>query len=149
PGFGDGIQLMKAGVMEIADIYCLNKADLSGADQLRGDLRGFIASLHKRPWAPPLVATVATTGQGVGDLWEAVERHRARIADLPEAEGRRSQRLCDEAAELVGGWARRQAVRILEEDSSLRGELEAGNDPQAVLARLAGRLRWPGPGGTG
>jgi len=148
PGFGDGIQLMKAGVMEIADIYCLNKADLSGADQLRGDLRGFIASLHKRPWPPPLVATVATTGQGVGDLWEAVERHRAQLADFPEAEGRRSKRLCDEAAELVAGWARLQAGRILREDSSLRQELEADNDPQAVLARLAERLRWTGPGGT-
>ncbi len=81
PGFGDGIQAAKAGIIEIADIFVVNKADRDGADQVVRDLR-YMQSLGGRhsdagAWRPPIVKTVAARGEGVDDVIAAIEKHRS------------------------------------------------------------------------
>jgi LAO/AO transport system kinase len=79
PGTGDDVQALKAGIMEIADIFVVNKADREGADRLVSSVESNLA-LHAYAdgeWRPPIVKTVATTGQGVAELVEAIARFRA------------------------------------------------------------------------
>jgi LAO/AO transport system kinase len=95
---GDGIQAAKAGILEIGDLYVVNKADRDGADQVRRDLRTMLA-LAERPqdgWRPPIVQTVASTGQGVDEVVEKIEAHRAWLESSGELRNRRVRRARDE-----------------------------------------------------
>jgi LAO/AO transport system kinase len=79
PGLGDTIQSMKAGVMEIADLYVVNKADRSGADELANEVTVRVeqdAQIRKAVWKPPVVKTIALENQGTNSLMEAIEEHR-------------------------------------------------------------------------
>ena len=89
PGLGDDIQTFKAGVMEIADVYVINKADRAGADRVEQEVAAML-SLASRPdgWRPPIVKTVATTGQGVAELLQALDQFHA-FSKGGEAAGRR------------------------------------------------------------
>jgi LAO/AO transport system kinase len=98
PGMGDGIQAAKAGILEIGDLYVVNKADRDGADQVRRDLRSMLA-LAERPegaWKPPIVKTVAHRGEGLDEVVTEIERHRAWLAAEGELERRRTRRARDE-----------------------------------------------------
>ena len=79
PGMGDGIQAAKAGILEIGDVYVVNKADRDGVEQVRRDLRNMLglAERDDEDWKPPIVLTVAQTGQGVDDVVDAIDKHRA------------------------------------------------------------------------
>ena len=79
PGTGDEVQALKAGIMEIADIFVVNKADREGADRLVSAVESNLALHHYADgeWRPPIVKTVATTGQGIPELVEAIEQFRA------------------------------------------------------------------------
>jgi LAO/AO transport system kinase len=103
PGMGDGIQAAKAGILEIGDIYVVNKADRDGADrdgadQVRRDLRNMIALAERDDdaWKPPIVQTVAQTGQGVDEVVEKIDAHRAWMARAGELDRRRVRRARDE-----------------------------------------------------
>ena len=79
PGSGDAIQSMKAGVMEIADIYAINKADREGMEQIFGDVKTRAdqdLSIRKADWKPPVLRTVAINNQGITELVDAIEAHR-------------------------------------------------------------------------
>jgi GTPase len=98
PGMGDGIQAAKAGILEIGDLFVVNKADRDGAEQVRRDLRNMIG-LADRPeesWKPPIVLTVAQTGQGVDEVVEKIDEHRAWLESSGELERRRVRRARDE-----------------------------------------------------
>ena len=98
PGMGDGVQAAKAGILEIGDVYVVNKADRDGAEQVRRELRTMI-SLADRPegsWKPPIVLTVAQVGQGVDEVVEAIDEHRAWMESSGELERRRVRRARDE-----------------------------------------------------
>jgi len=81
PGLGDDIQAIKAGVLEIADVFVVNKADREGADKTRRELETMISMNAYAPgdWVPPVALTVARTGEGVGELLERVEAHREYV----------------------------------------------------------------------
>jgi LAO/AO transport system kinase len=98
PGMGDGIQAAKAGILEIGDIYVVNKADRDGADQVRRDLRNMIALAERgeQAWRPPIVQTVAQTGQGVDEVVEKIDEHRAWMETSGELDLRRVRRARDE-----------------------------------------------------
>jgi LAO/AO transport system kinase len=81
PGWGDAVQVAKAGFLEIADIFVVNKADRDGADVAVRDLQSMLELAPHSGWTPPVIETVATTGSGVGDLWNAVKRHRAHLVE--------------------------------------------------------------------
>ncbi|HLL09281.1 MAG TPA: methylmalonyl Co-A mutase-associated GTPase MeaB [Nocardioidaceae bacterium] len=98
PGMGDGIQAAKAGILEIGDVYVVNKADRDGAGQVVKDLRSML-SLSPRAagaWRPRIVSTVAHTGTGIADVVAAIEAHREWSAESGELERRRRRRARDE-----------------------------------------------------
>lgn len=125
PGLGDTVQTLKAGVLEIADVFAVNKADRPDAERTVAELRALLRLLPASGWEPPVVATVATTGEGVASLLEAVERHRAYQETSGLLEARRRQRV------------RSEILRVAE--ARLRAELLArsGTDLDELAARVA------------
>jgi LAO/AO transport system kinase len=96
PGMGDGIQAAKAGILEIADIFVVNKADREGADQTVREIK-YLISLGRRgnvgpSWRPPVICTVATKADGIDELAGAIEQHRAWMRDHGELDARRQRR---------------------------------------------------------
>ncbi|HEX2193042.1 MAG TPA: methylmalonyl Co-A mutase-associated GTPase MeaB [Acidimicrobiales bacterium] len=77
PGWGDDLQAEKAGLLEVADVFVVNKADRSGAAEARAQLEHMLSLADTGAWRPPVVEATATTGAGVPELWGAVVRHRA------------------------------------------------------------------------
>jgi LAO/AO transport system kinase len=98
PGMGDGIQAAKAGILEIGDIYVINKADRDGADQVRRDLRAMLSLAERLEggWRPPIVKTVAQNGEGIEEVVEKIDAHREWMADRGELSVRRRRRARDE-----------------------------------------------------
>jgi LAO/AO transport system kinase len=105
PGMGDGIQAAKAGILEVADIFVVNKADREGADQAVRDLKHMISlGCREREgpsWRPPIVRTVATSAGGVEELVGAIEEHRAWMLGHGELEVRRQRRAEAEVEAIV------------------------------------------------
>jgi LAO/AO transport system kinase len=104
PGMGDGIQAAKAGILEVADVFVVNKADRDGTDQVVRDLR-FMQSLGiqspsqakvEGKWVAPIIKTVASRGEGADEVVEAIERHGAWLAATGQLEVRRRRRAADE-----------------------------------------------------
>ena len=93
PGWGDGIQASKAGLLEIADLLVVNKADLAGADEVERDLTLMLELGGPVAWRPPIVRTSAVEHTGVTDLWDAVLRHRDWLANDHRGDDRRRQQL--------------------------------------------------------
>ena len=98
PGWGDEVQANKAGLMEVADIFVINKADKAGLESTRRDLEGALASLPPER-RPQVLETVATEGKGAADLWQAIKEHRAAITASGEL---RQRRLAQVRSELKG-----------------------------------------------
>ena len=113
PGWGDSVQANKAGLMEIADIFVINKADRKGVEETRRDIEQMIelGDHDADTWIPPIVATVGNTGQGVAHLWDEVVHHRETIEASGELARRREFRLREELREIV---ARRLELRARE-----------------------------------
>ena len=144
PGLGDGVQMIKAGIMEIADVFVVNKADLPGAQKTVQEIRSMLSMGPKLSWRPPIVSAVATREEGVEELFEAVEQHRAHTEASGEARRRTEARLKDEAADLVGEWARAEARHLLEREPDLAARLLRDRTPYAaaeeILTRRGARL---------
>lgn len=107
PGMGDGIQAIKAGLLEVGDIFVINKADRDGAEATHNDLQGMIALSHQkyeqRQWEPPIVKTQALQGEGLAELLEETERHRKIVQKGPAGIGfeKRKERLREILAEML------------------------------------------------
>jgi len=104
PGLGDVIQSMKAGIMEIADIYVINKCDRPGADQLFSEVRYRVdqdASIKDRTWVPPVVRTVAVEGKGEDDLIEAIDAHRTYLEQSGKLLEKRRERTREETLQMI------------------------------------------------
>jgi LAO/AO transport system kinase len=124
PGAGDEVQALKAGLMEIADLYVLNKADSAGLAELRSQIKAEVSARSGREWTPAMVETVASRGTGVAELISALTAHRDQLRS-----GQGSARLNDAA--------RAEALRIAHAELGVALDAEAGD----VLAALdAGRL---------
>jgi LAO/AO transport system ATPase len=110
PGMGDGIQAAKAGILEIADVFVVNKADRDGADQVARDLR-YMLSLggrHSAPgaWRPPIVKTVASRAEGIDDMLAVLAKHRDWLASSGEYGRRRQERAAAEIEAIAVGEVR-------------------------------------------
>jgi LAO/AO transport system kinase len=104
PGMGDGIQAAKAGILEVADLYVVNKADRDGAAQTVRDLRSMLtlgAKRSKEDWTPPILSTVASRSEGIADLVAALDSHRAWLDSSGQLDARRRRRIADEIETLV------------------------------------------------
>jgi len=103
PGWGDSVQANKAGLMEIGDVFAINKSDRAGADQTRKDLMQMLdlSDLPEGAWRPPIVSTVGTDGTGVAELWDAVLAHREFAEQHGELARRRAFRAREELREII------------------------------------------------
>ena len=103
PGWGDSVQANKAGLMEIADVFVINKSDRSGADETRRDLEQMLELSHlaEDAWRPPILMTVATTGIGVPDVWTAVQEHREHAQRTGVLDRRRAFRAREELRAII------------------------------------------------
>jgi len=110
PGMGDDVQIMKAGIMEIADIFVVNKADREGADKIVAEVNLMLDIAGERSWRPPVLKAIAESGQGVDDIIRTVEEHRLYLQKSEEGKKRRSSRIRHEVEEIL----RRDIARIVE-----------------------------------
>jgi LAO/AO transport system kinase len=149
PGMGDAIQAAKAGILEVADVFAVNKADRPQAQQTVRDLRNMIAlgdSGAGSPgdrWKTPIVSTVATTGEGIGELTGKIDAHWAWLSSSGEREQGRLARATEEVAAIAVAAVRRRMTRLpggagLDE---LAGRVAAGElDAYTAADRLIGAL---------
>jgi LAO/AO transport system kinase len=145
PGLGDGIQAAKAGLLEVGDIYVVNKADREGADQVVRDLRSMVRLVERQPgdWRQPIVTTVASRGEGIGELVEEIAKHRGWLAASGELDRRRHRRVRDEI-EAIAMTALRERFGDLHGDARLdmladkvlAGELDPYAAADEVIAAL-------------
>jgi LAO/AO transport system kinase len=114
PGWGDSVQANKAGLMEIADVFVINKADRKGVDETRRDLEQMLdlSDLSAGAWRPPILATVASTGEGVAELWDEIGRHRSHAESSGILAERRTFRMREELREIVAQRLRDRAREL-------------------------------------
>ncbi|EME97857.1 methylmalonyl Co-A mutase-associated GTPase MeaB [Streptomyces mobaraensis NBRC 13819 = DSM 40847] len=128
PGMGDGIQAAKAGILEIGDVYVVNKADRDGADATARELNHMLGLGEARKpgdWRPPIVKTVAARGEGTDEVVEALEKHRAWMEENGVLAERRAARVAHEI-ERIAVTALRSRI----------GDLRGGRDVGALAARV-------------
>jgi LAO/AO transport system kinase len=140
PGMGDSIQAAKAGILEIADIFVVNKADRDGAQQTIRDLRNMIALAGgTEGWKPPIVSTVAVRGEGVGDVVEQLGKHLAWMEAGGELQRRRWARVRDEI-ETIAVTALRERIGDLHGNQRLdvlaEKVLDGACDPYSAADEL-------------
>jgi len=122
PGWGDSVQAAKAGLMEVADVFAINKADRPGVEDTRRDLQQMLelsaetAGPGSAGWDVPIVGTVGTTGTGIVELWAAITAHREHITDAGVLEQRRRFRLGEELREIVARRLEHRARELCTEE---------------------------------
>ncbi|MFF1795461.1 methylmalonyl Co-A mutase-associated GTPase MeaB [Kitasatospora sp. NBC_01246] len=146
PGMGDGIQAAKAGILEIGDVFVVNKADRDGADATARELNHMLGLGETREagdWRPPIVKTVAARGEGVDEVVEALEKHRAWLEEHGELAVRRRRRAGDEI-EAIALAALRSRIGDLHGDrhlATLAERVVAGElDPYGAADELVAGL---------
>jgi LAO/AO transport system kinase len=145
PGWGDAMQANKAGLLEIADLFVVNKADRPGVHEARRDLQQMLDLSAPSDWRPPVLSTVASTGEGVEELWAAIARHRSHLESSGALERRREERLSQELRRVLtarvladvralsAGESFEDAVRAISE-----GKLDPYRAAADLLAARAG-----------
>ncbi|MGZ5353139.1 MAG: methylmalonyl Co-A mutase-associated GTPase MeaB [Actinomycetota bacterium] len=140
PGWGDHVQVAKAGLLEIADVFVVNKADREGADTSVRDLQQMIRMGSEQAWTPPVLTTSAVEGEGIAELWEAVEAHRQHLEATGALERGRRSRLLREVESLTAERLRGTIRELLDSDVSLVDDLaERRIDPYRAAAILMER----------
>lgn len=140
PTMGDEIQAMKAGVMEIADLFVVNKADLAGKDKAMSDLKsalGLGRTHEPQPWEPPVLATSAISGEGVGELVAALDAHAAYLKESGEGRRRLKQQHKEEVSLYVSRRVYQDALAHL--DGYLDDLADHKTDPTTVGGALLRR----------
>ena len=133
PAGGDEVQSLKAGLMEVAQVLVVNKADLAGADTAAAQLRSLLALAGDRPWTPPILKAVAKSGEGVAELADAVDRHQAHLRGSPHAAEARLELARAQVIALARAALHRQALA----GAGRAGVLDA------LAAEVAARRRDP------
>jgi LAO/AO transport system kinase len=146
PHLGDEVQTMKAGLFEIADVFCVNKTDLPGAELAKRDLADLVSlGPSARGWAPAIVGTSTTAPSGIDELWSAVEAHERFLDTSGERSAGERSRLAAEIVGLVRDRVGRDLTRQLGEDPSLRQLLDRvvarTLDPRTAAEQLFRGLR--------
>jgi LAO/AO transport system kinase len=136
PESGDAVQAMKAGLLEIADVFAVNKADRPGADRLARDLEQSIALDEREGWVPRVICASAIEGSGIAEVAAAVAEHRAWLTG-PGAAAWRDRRTTGRIRrflDLVAGAGRARALAAL--DGPIGDALRAGLDPRLAVLEL-------------
>ncbi|MET0468567.1 MAG: methylmalonyl Co-A mutase-associated GTPase MeaB [Aeromicrobium sp.] len=145
PGMGDGIQAAKAGILEIGDLFVVNKADRDGAESTRRELRSVIAMTDRADgaWKPPILLTTATSGEGVDEVVEAISTHHRHLRESGELDRRRLARVRRENEALALAEVRSRFAHLSGDArlDTLAGQVLAGRtDPFAAADTLVETL---------
>jgi LAO/AO transport system kinase len=141
PGWGDHVQVAKAGILEVADVFVVNKSDREGAGASVRDLQQMIRMGSERAWTPPVVATSTVEGEGIAELWEAIDEHRRHLEATGALERGRRARLLREVESLTAERLRGSIRELLDSDVSLVDDLtERRIDPYRAAAILMERV---------
>jgi LAO/AO transport system kinase len=144
PGLGDDIQAIKAGILEIGDVFVVNKADRDGSDKAVAELTMMLDLSHPASWRPPILRTVAPRAEGIVEAIEAVEKHAAHLAASGEGSERRRRRARARLLDLLEERFRRTVESRAPEAEGLEEAvgkvLERREDPYAASRRLYERL---------
>lgn len=143
PGWGDSVQAAKAGLLEIGDIFVVNKADRQGVHETLRDLSQMLELGGKPDWQPPVVATVALTGEGIEELWNAIGDHRQYAESSGKLAETRRQRLIGEMeSALLAGMRRRVRSSVSAETwAEFTGQVARRNlSPWSAAAQLLRRI---------
>ena len=150
PGSGDSIQALKAGVMEIPDVIVINKADHPATRTMRSEIRSILSLGERREWKPPIVETEAINGDGVGDLWDAVTRHREHLQADGGLAARRRRSVEHEVIAVAVSQVRRRLLQAIERDDDVKRLLDDVNerrvDPLTATREIADRVLRMQPG---
>lgn len=141
PGWGDAVQANKAGLLEIADLFVINKADRPGARETKRDLELMLDLSAPGDWRPPIVSTVAQTGDGVDELWAVITEHRHHLIEVGELEVIRRRRLERELRQILAVRVDARVARATDSDrfeSMVKAMLAGKLDPYAAADRLLG-----------
>ena len=139
PGWGDGIQAAKAGILEIGDVFVVNKADRIGVRDTVADLRMMLQLGGHREWSPPIIETVASSGDGIDRVLEAITAHRAHLESTGDLEqGRRLRRISELEAALATAYRRLAGESIMARSGEALAEAVAGGDidPWSAASRM-------------
>jgi LAO/AO transport system kinase len=130
PGWGDAVQASKAGLLEIADVFVVNKSDRPGVDEARRDLDHMLdlAELADETWRPPIIATVASENTGIGDVADAIDAHRSWLTESGKLGKKRTARLREELTSIL-------SERLVERVKALRSGAEFERLQASVAAR--------------
>lgn len=132
PEAGDSIQALKAGVMEIADLYVVNKADRDGADQMAASVTAMLQmSLTTPEWVPPVTLTAAHIGRGIEELWSKLQKHRAYLENSGNLSKRRGEHRTQEFLEVIEEELVRRLRRLVQTDPALLARLERVSSREA------------------
>lgn len=124
PGSGDDIQAIKSGIMEIGDIFVVNKGDLPGANKSAAEITASLELNHfETDWRPPVILSIAETGQGIDELWQSAKEHRQFLLDANLLDERRGKRIRAELSEIVADIARRNLASSMNSEN-VRGILD-------------------------
>jgi LAO/AO transport system kinase len=147
PGLGDDIQAIKAGILEIADVFVINKADREGVDRTVRDLEMMLSIGEHGAWVPPVLKTVASREEGIDQVLADVERHRRHLADSGEMEARRRSHLRLRVETILKERVVAAADQVLGLEREIERGFEQRLDPYAVADRLfAGVVYSAAPG---
>ena len=143
PESGDAVQALKAGIMEIADIYVVNKADRDGASQMATVINAMLHTAESQPeWLPPVVLTTAQTGEGMKELWDNIQRHRSHLEGGSWLQARRQRRREQEFIEAVEEELGRRIRELLEKDqdvaSTIKSVADKGLEPYSAALEMLG-----------
>ncbi len=138
PGWGDAVQANKAGLLEVADVFVVNKADRPDARGARRDLELMLDLGHRSRWRAPIVLTTATKAEGIDDLWAEIERHTAYLHDSGELIRRRGRRRRDEVADRIELELRDRVHQIVqgEPGEAALGRVDRNEISPAAAAEL-------------
>lgn len=135
PGMGDEVQAIKAGLMEIGDVFVVNKADHDGADRAVAEIQAWLEAVPGA-WTPPVLKTIALTGEGVDGLLNAVEQHRSHVHDAGLASQRRRRQAQQEIMEIIREGVVTQASRDARLDALVSRVAQRALDPYAAAEQL-------------
>ncbi|MEA2646366.1 MAG: GTPase [Chloroflexota bacterium] len=141
PRQGDEIQALKAGILEIADVFVVNKADLPGVNSAVKQLQQtYSDEMKEGDWLPPIVETIASRGEGIDKLLDAVEAHRAHVKASGELEQKRRRHLREETLDFVAERARRRAEKALAKGTDIARRLAEAPLAELDPYRIAGDI---------
>lgn len=145
PGAGDVVQAFKAGIMEIADLFVVNKSDLPGAENVVAEIEEMLdVSRKEAPWRPPVVKASSKEDRGIGELWEAAEKHVRYLQESRLWETRRSQKAAEEVVEIARELIIREISARLEqlvpEMTCFEEVRQRQRDPYSAARQVAGHL---------